>query len=132
MSKQPNILFIFTDQQRADTIAALGNPIIKTPNLDRLVNEGTAFTNAFTPSPVCVSARCSMILGQWAHNTGCYDNMDMPVDERQTYMDALNEAGYYTHAIGKCHFTPDRKALRGFQSREMQEEIPVSVEADDY
>ncbi len=132
MSDKPNILFIFTDQQRADTIAALGNPIIKTPNLDRLVAEGVAFTNAFTPSPVCVSARCSMIFGQYPHHTGCYDNSDMPTDGRESYMDALNNAGYYTHGIGKCHFTPDRHALRGFQSRETQEEVPRQVDEDDY
>ena len=53
----PNILLITTDQQRADTIAALGNPTIQTPTLDRLVQEGTAFTRCYTPSPVCVPAR---------------------------------------------------------------------------
>ena len=48
-----NILLIFTDQQRYDTIAALGNPIIKTPTLDELVKEGVSYTNAFSPCP-CV------------------------------------------------------------------------------
>ena len=120
---RPNILHVFTDQQRFDTIAALGNGIIKTPNLDRLCREGVAFTNAYTPSPVCVSARCSMIMGQYPMNTNCYANTPMPQD-RQTFMDALTEAGYRTHGIGKCHFSPDRYALRGFGSREHQEEGP--------
>ena len=61
MPKQPNILFVMTDQQRFDTIAALGNPMIKTPVLDRLVREGTAFNRCYTPSPVCVSARCALL-----------------------------------------------------------------------
>ena len=125
---KPNILHIFTDMQRADTIAALGNPVIRTPNLDRLCREGVAFTNAFSPSPVCISARCSMIHGQYPHNTGCYENTVMPTDGRETFMDALSAAGYRTHGIGKCHFTPDRYALRGFGSREIQEEGGSSPE----
>lgn len=122
MSKKPNILHIFTDQQRFDTIGALGNPVIKTPNLDKLCENGVVFTNAYTPSPVCVSARCSMIFSQYPMNTGCYENTIMPTDDRQTFMSALTDAGYRTHGIGKCHFTPDTFALRGFQSRERQEE----------
>ena len=54
-----NILLIFTDQQRYDTIAALGNPIIKTPTLDELVKEGVSYTNAFSPCPVCASQTCN-------------------------------------------------------------------------
>ena len=57
MTKQPNILFVMTDQQRSDTIAALGNRAIRTPVLDSLVEQGIAFTNCYTPAPVCVAAR---------------------------------------------------------------------------
>ena len=127
---RPNVLLFFTDQQRFDTIAALGNGVIRTPNLDRLCAEGTAFTSAYSPSPVCVSARCSLHYGQYPWRTGCYDNgYDMPTD-RPSFMDVLTEAGYRTHGIGKCHFTPDGHALRGFQSRETQEEC--TIRNDDY
>lgn len=126
---RPNILHLFTDQQRFDTVAALGNGVIRTPHLDRLCNEGVAFTNAYTPSPVCISARCSMIMGQYPMNTGCYANTPMPLG-RQTFMDALARAGYRTHGIGKCHFSPDRYALRGFASREHQEEGPRDEDMD--
>ena len=118
---KPNILHIFVDQQRFDTIATLGNPIIKTPNLDRIANQGVAFTNAYTPCPVCIAARCSMIYGQYPYSTGCYENTPMP-DDRRSFMDELAAAGYYTHGIGKCHFAPDSYSLRGFISRERQEE----------
>ena len=64
MSKRPNILLLFTDQQRYETIGALGNPLLKTPVLDRLVERGVCFTNAYTPSPVCVPARYAMLTGQ--------------------------------------------------------------------
>ncbi len=132
MSK-PNILHIFVDQQRFDTIAALGNPVIKTPNLDRLVKSGVAFTNAYSPSPVCIAARCSMIYGQYPANTGCYENTIMPEDGRKSLMGALTEAGYRTHGIGKCHFAPDPYAMRGFKTREVQEELGTeSIENNPY
>jgi arylsulfatase len=129
---RPNILLLFTDQQRADTIQAAGNPIIKTPNLDRLVCEGARFASTYTPSPVCVPARCSLIHGQYPHRTGCTDNGDpMPID-RPSFMQLLSEAGYRTHGVGKMHFAPDSQALRGFQTRERQEEVLRSIEVDDY
>ncbi len=130
---RPNILFIFTDQQRADAIGAL-NPVIRTPVLDRLAAEGTLFTNAYTPAPVCVAARCSLIFGQYPHNTGCFDNaFPMPevTPQRPTFMSALAQAGYQTHGIGKMHFTPDPYALRGFQHRERCEEL-ANPREDDY
>ena len=108
--------------QRFDTIHALGNPVIRTPNLDRLCEEGVAFTQAFSPSPVCISARCSMITGQYPMHTGCYENTVMPTDGRSTFMSELQAHGYHTYGIGKCHFTPDRYELKGFEGREVQEE----------
>ncbi len=129
---RPNILLFFTDQQRADTIHAGGNPVIRTPNLDRLAREGVRFSSAYTPSPVCVSARCSMIHGQYAHNTGCAFNGDAMPTDRPSFMQVLTDAGYRTHGIGKMHFTPDSQALRGWQTREHQEEIRRSVDEDDY
>ncbi|MEM7126487.1 MAG: sulfatase-like hydrolase/transferase [Chloroflexota bacterium] len=129
---RPNILILFTDMQRADTIHALGNPIIKTPHLDRLVAEGTAFTNCFSPSPVCCPARCCMHYGLYPQKTGLFDNGPMMDDNGASYPALLGEQGYRTHAIGKCHFTPDRQALRGFQSRQSQEEVTADPDADEY
>ena len=121
MSRGPNILLLFTDQQRFDTIGALGNPYIQTPELDRLTAEGVAFTSAYTPSPVCVSARCSLVTGRYAHNTGCTDNMAMPPGQ-VSLMEILQENGYQTHGTGKMHFTPDSHRLWGFDSRDYSEE----------
>jgi arylsulfatase len=130
--RPPNILLLFTDQQRYDTIAALGNPVMVTPALDRLVRQGTAFTSAYTPSPVCVAARCSLLYGQHPHHTGCYDNSVMPTDGRQSFAAALTAAGYRTHAIGKCHHTPDPRDPRGYATRETQEEMVGHPDDDDY
>ena len=132
MKKKPDILLIFTDMQRADTIHALGNPIIKTPNLDRLAHEGTAFVSAYSPSPVCVPARYCMHYGQYPAQSGLCDNDDMPEHNNQSIADALNNVGYVTKAIGKCHFTPEKHALRGFQQRISQEECTSDSADDDY
>ena len=65
-STRPNILWYCTDQQRFDTIAALGNPRVRTPALDRLAGEGVAFTTAYCQSPICTPSRASF-LGGLAH-----------------------------------------------------------------
>jgi len=127
--QKPNILLLFTDQQRFDTIAALGNPVIKTPAMDRLVKEGTAFTRAYTPSPVCIPGRCCMVTGQPAHITGCSDNVPMP-QNLPSFMEHLRDAGYQTHGAGKMHFSPDPLRLWGFESRDIAEE--VFHDGDDY
>lgn len=120
--KRPNILLLFTDQQRFDTIAALGNPVIKTPAMDRLVREGTAFSRCYSPSPVCVSGRCCMITGQPAHITGCTDNVSQP-QCMSSFMEHLLAAGYQTHGVGKMHFSPDSFRKWGFESRDISEEV---------
>lgn len=130
--KKPNILILFTDMQRADTIGALGNELIKTPALDRLVHEGTAFTRCYSPSPVCISARCSMQYGLYPQRTGLFVNGDMMDDNGESYPAQLSRAGYKTAAIGKCHFEPDPYAMRGFDERLVQEEILDDYDRDDY
>ncbi len=130
---KPNILLILTDQQRADTIAALGNERIRTPNLDRLVSEGVAFTNAYSPSPVCAPARACLHYGQYPAKTQCLGNIHPTTpDDRESYADVFSRHGYETIGIGKCHFLPDRLALRGFKQRLTQEEAPRCIEDDDY
>jgi arylsulfatase len=129
---KPNVLLFMVDQMRSDMIAALGNTDIKTPNLDRLAGRATAFSNAFSPSPVCVPARCCLHYGRYPSSTGCYEN-DFPMPaEGQSFMDVMSDGGYRTHAVGKCHFTPDLLALRGFQTRLVQEEIIDDPKDDDY
>lgn len=129
----PNLLFLFTDQQRFDTVHALGNPWIRTPNLDRLCREGTAFTSAYSPAAECVPARCCLMTGQYVNRHGCGANeQSMPPEDTPTYMSRLTAAGYRTHGVGKCHFTPDPLALRGFQTRDTSEEVPDRYDTYDY
>ncbi len=131
MTNSPNLLLLFTDQQRADTIAALGNPFIRTPVLDRLVHQGTAFTRAYTPSPVCVSARCSLVTGLPPHVTGCVDNQPT-CRNWPSFMQRLSARGYQNHGVGKMHFVPDPRNLWGFESRDLSEEGEGRVGWDDY
>lgn len=119
-----NILFIFTDQQRYDTIEAHGNPIIKTPALNQLVETGVTFTRAYSPCPVCVPARYAMMTGQLPHRTNCTVNEQMP-EGRKSFMEILSQHGYQTHGVGKMHFTfadGGAEALWGFESRDISEE----------
>ncbi|MFC7587024.1 sulfatase-like hydrolase/transferase [Nonomuraea antimicrobica] len=74
MPTRPNVLFVMTDQQRFDTISALGNPHLATPNLDRLAARGTVFDNAYSTAPVCVPARYTLRSGCEPTRTGVYDN----------------------------------------------------------
>ncbi len=134
--KKPNILVLFTDMQRGDTINALGNPVIRTPNLDRLVAEGTAFTNCQTPSPTCVPARASMFSGVYPQRYSFFTKVNGPripnelLDEDKSWPALLTGAGYNTHAIGKGHFVYGQS--HGFKSREQQEENCSKPEMDDY
>lgn len=122
--KNKNILLIFTDQQRYDTIEALGNNIIKTPALNSMVKEGISFTRAYTPCPVCVPARYSMHTGQMPHRVDCLINERMP-DGRKSFMEILSANGYQTHGTGKMHFAFEGKSEDtpwGFESRDYSEE----------
>ncbi|MCB1236449.1 MAG: sulfatase-like hydrolase/transferase [Verrucomicrobiae bacterium] len=82
-TRPPNILWLCTDQQRFETVSALaGNPLIRTPNLDRLAAEGVSFTNAFCQSPVCAPSRASFLTGRYPRTTRCRQNgQSIPPDE---------------------------------------------------
>jgi len=128
---RPNILLLHTDQQRFDTIAAGGNELIRTPSMDKLSSMGIRFDRAYTPSPVCVSARFSLLTGLYPHRNGCADN-GHPMDQSlPTIPGILSKAGYQTRAIGKMHFSPVRHPF-GFEAMELSEEIPASVEEDEF
>ncbi|RJT07885.1 sulfatase [Halococcus sp. IIIV-5B] len=110
---RPNIVFINTDQQRFDTISALGAEHMDTPNLDRLVNEGVSFTNCHTTAPSCAPARASLFTGYYPHTTGIYVNGDRWT---HSWVEQLSNSGYYTVNVGKMHSAP-YDAPMGFDER---------------
>lgn len=130
MKKRPNILILFTDQQRRDTIHALGNERIITPALDSIAREAVVFDNCYTPAPVCVPARFSMYSGQYPGRTGCCNNNGANVYTGQGFYSALTESGYNSCCVGKMHHVVDPYGSMGFGKRHTQEEL--SYEQDDY
>ena len=100
----PNVVFIFADDQRADTIAALGNPVIKTPNLDRLVKRGVAFNRAYmqggNQGATCVPSRAMLLSGR------SLAQIDEKLLKHETWPHAFGSAGYATFATGKWHNGP--------------------------
>jgi arylsulfatase A-like enzyme len=126
-----NVLLITADQMRFDAIAAHGNPVIRTPNLDRLVARGTTFERAYTESPVCVPARAAILTGLLPHEGGVFDNGTPLADGEPTFVRDLAAAGHHTQAIGKMHFTP-RRASHGFDELWLSEEVPDSPDTDEF
>ena len=132
-ARPPNILLVVVDQMRADAVASLGGGVGRTPTLDALARAGTAFDRAYTPSPVCMAARCGMLTGLPPRETGCADNAPWPADA-DTLPARLGRLGYQTHGVGKMHFAPDPWAGWGFDSRDTSEELALAGEEgrDDY
>lgn len=109
MMQQPNIVFLFSDQQRFDTLGVNGQPLEVTPNLDELAFEGVSFEHAYTPQPVCGPARSCLQSGLFATETGCFVNgISLPI-EQSTIAKSLSEAGYETAYVGKWHLASDEE-----------------------
>ncbi len=105
MNQRPNVLFIFTDDQRFDTVSALGCKEIHTPNLDRVVAKGTTFTNAHimggTHVAVCMPSRAMMLTGR---NLFSLENAGQRIPpEHLTYPEQFRANGYHTCHVGKWH-----------------------------
>lgn len=114
---RPNIVFVVTDQQRFDTIAALGYAHAITPNLDRLVREGIAFTRTYVTAPSCAPSRASLFTGLYPHNTGVLRNDD---PWSHSWVELLADAGYRCVNVGKMHSFPYETPL-GFHERHVVE-----------
>lgn len=106
---QPNLLFIMTDQQRADALGIVGNNIIKTPNLDRLAKQGVYFTNAYTQCAVCAPARATILSGRTIENNGVRTNSIWKEENERgimispTFDEILHANGYVCEYFGKWH-----------------------------
>ncbi len=104
--KQPNILFLFSDQHKADVMGCAGHRLVKTPNLDRLASEGVSFSRAYCPDGVCVPSRTSMFTGLYPRTTGVICNSDRPTHPERLHPlhSLLRSNGYVTGCFGKRHF----------------------------
>ena len=103
-AKRPNLIFLLTDDQRADTLSIAGHPRVRTPNIDALAQGGVRYTNAFTVQPICAPSRFAFLSGQYERTSGLGFNSPYAVSDAQwadTYPALLREAGYFTGFIGK-------------------------------
>ena len=101
--KAPNIIFILTDDHRWDAMSSMGHPVIQTPNLDRLSEQGILFTNAFVTTSLCSPSRASFLTGQYAHRHGVVTNHTPWDNANITFLELLKASGYETAFIGKWH-----------------------------
>lgn len=105
--KKPNILFIFADDHAYQAISAYGSNRNKTPNIDRIANEGVLFTNCCVTNSICAPSRAVIQTGKHSHLNGVYDNVQEFDTTQQTFPKLLKTAGYETALIGKWHLKAD-------------------------
>ena len=112
-TRKPNILWICTDQQRFDTLSAVGNTHVHTPNLDRLAREGVLFENAFAQNSVCTPSRASFLTGRYPRTTRCRQNgQGIPADE-VLVTKMFPDAGYECGLAGNLHLNPFHPGVVG-------------------
>lgn len=132
MKKQPNILFIFTDQHRLSALGCYGQTPCRTPNLDRLASEGVRFETAYTTCPVCSPARASIISGQYPHRHGVLTNCGAsgPVwnipDHPRMLPRQLLKQGYRCGYTGKWHLCPEGDCVEWF-NRTIPHHLPSTL-----
>lgn len=120
MKRQPNILFLMSDQQRWDALGCV-NPLVKTPNLDALARQGIRFSEAVCNVPMCVASRYSMMLGLYGsqcglrHNTQiCPDDASLPLPVLPQHLHTL---GYQTAGFGKTHWYLGSRMASGIRTQ---------------
>jgi arylsulfatase A-like enzyme len=103
MTEKMNVLFIIADAHRADHMSCAGNPLVKTPNLDKLAQDGVRFTNCFCTNPICMPNRATLLTGLYPNVHGVRSNgINLPEDI-PTITKTLKKRGWHTAALGKIH-----------------------------
>jgi arylsulfatase len=131
MTKKPNLLLIMCDQLRFDALGCYGNSLVKTPNIDRLAQRGICFDQAYSQTPVCVPARHGLISGLNPFELGLLKNENLAKEIDHPLPELIRKQGYFTCAVGKMHFQPERKHY-GFDRMLLSEEIPSHFADDEY
>jgi arylsulfatase A-like enzyme len=129
--KQPNVLFIFFDQFRADACGVYGAKDIQTPNIDRLASQGSHFTNALSTCPLCTPYRGMLMTGRYPTHSGLVINELAPNPNQRCLAHVFRDAGYKTGFIGKWHLAPgwcSRGGIYSLDERAHQEYLKINPE----
>jgi arylsulfatase A-like enzyme len=114
MTRPPNLLFVFTDEQRYDTMAAYGNTGIEMPNLNRLASQSVVFERAYVTQAVCTPSRATIMTGLYPHTNGCTENnIPLPADI-PCFPEMLQPTKYATAYHGKWHLGDEIFRQHGF------------------
>ena len=112
--KRTNLLFIYTDEQSFNTLAAYGNEQIEMPHLNRLAAASSVFEKAYVTQPVCTPSRSTLLTGLYPHTNGCTEN-NIPLQPTTACLPEMLAAGDYATAhIGKWHLGDELFAQHGF------------------
>lgn len=115
LPRKTNLLFIWTDEQRWDTLAAYGNSQVVAPNLDAFARQSLRFDRAYVTQPVCTASRSSVLTGLWPHQNGCTAN-NVPLDPGTAcFPELLADSDYRTGYFGKWHLGDELFAQHGFR-----------------
>ena len=115
-NERPNLLYIHSDQHSPVVLGCYGDPVVRTPNLDRLAQEGVLFENAYCPSPICVPSRMSALTGRHPYQNRVWTNEHILDSSIPTFAHALGAAGYWPVLVGRMHaLGPDQ--LHGYAER---------------
>jgi N-sulfoglucosamine sulfohydrolase len=112
LSKKPNIILFVSDDHGTDALGCYGNPVIKTPHMDKLAENGIRFSNAFCTSASCAASRSVILTGKYGHATGSYGHVH-DYHHFSTFKNVkslpvlLSDNGYLTARIGKYHLAPE-------------------------
>lgn len=115
MNREPNLLFIYTDEQAFNTLAAYGNTRIQMPNLDRLAGESVLFERAYVTQPACTPSRSSLLTGLYPHTNGCNENNVPLRSDTPCLPEMLPAETYTTGHFGKWHLGDELFTQHGFQ-----------------
>lgn len=105
--QQPNILFIFTDDHASHAMSCYGSKINKTPNLDRIANDGMRFDNCLVTNSICGPSRAVILTGKYSHLNGFVQNGNYFDGSQQTFPKLLQKTGYQTAIVGKWHLASE-------------------------
>lgn len=122
MTRSKNLVVIMSDEHQSRAPSCAGHPFVKTPNLDRLAARGIRFTDAYTPSPICVPARAAFASGRYVHDIRLWDNAMPYTGKPRGWGHALQDKGVRVESIGKLHYRHEEDPA-GFDV----EHIPMQV-----